>query len=109
VRSPIRLASRFACFGLWAASGIASAMEQCRSPDGLPTRPCATPMQLLLMLVLPVLLAAGAVVAARRRIERPWLRVLIVGAAIFLCVAWELLAIAALIGFVAPCSATCWY
>lgn len=89
--------------------GTASAMEKCRElPDGTPTRPCATPMEVLALQLLPLLLAIAGVALARRKIARPWLRTVCVGLTVFLCAAWELIALGALQGFLAPCSATCW-
>ena len=78
-------------------------------PGMPPSRPCATLWQAIFHLLLPAALAVGIVAVARRSIGRAWLRRLVVSMAVVACLLWELLALAMLAGFLAPCSSTCWY
>ncbi len=73
------------------------------------THPCATPWQVLFLVVLPSLVLFGLALLAKRKIQRVWLRrstVTLVG------VLWlfSLLVLLAAFGaFLAPCSGSCWY
>ena len=93
-----------------ASCEAAFAMQQCPSLTGwTPTSPCATAGQAIVGLALPAALAAALVYVSRRSIKRSGLRWIVVSAIVVACVLWQLLAIAVLAGFLAPCSATCWY
>ena len=99
-----------AALGAFAMCGGAFAMEQCRSlPGEPPTSPCATIAQVVVWLILPVVLAATIVFLARRFVRRAWLQFAIASVSVVAGVGWELFAFAILQGWVAPCSASCWY
>jgi hypothetical protein len=102
--------SALAATGALAASGGAAAMSKCPSLPGLPpTSPCASIQQVVVYLVLPAVLTVAIAVCAQRWMRRNWLQFALVSISTLACVAWEMLAIALLGGFLAPCAASCWY
>lgn len=60
-------------------------------------------------MILPALVTLAIVLAARRWPRRAWLRFAIIAVTLVTCVAWELLVMAVMQGFLAPCAASCWY
>lgn len=72
------------------------------------SQPCASPAQLLLLVVLPYLVLSGLALLARK-LQRRWLRVscwLLLGSIGLL---WLLAINAAFNAYLAPCATGCWY
>lgn len=73
------------------------------------TQPCASPWQVLLLVVLPCLVLAGLALLTWKQLQRRWLRVscwLLLGTVGLL---WLLAVNAAFNAYLAPCATGCWY
>lgn len=78
-------------------------------PCPLETQPCASPFQVLLLVVFPSLLYCCVAVFVKRKTQRVWLRR---GALLLVAGLWLislLVVYAAFSAFLAPCSGSCWY
>lgn len=91
-------------FVLMSSASELFAFQPC--PAGL--RPCASLLQVLLLVVLPSLVLFGFAILAKQKIQRVWLRrstVTLLGG-LWLC--WLLVLFAAFGAFLAQCSGSCW-
>ncbi|UUY08163.1 hypothetical protein LRS11_20565 [Pseudomonas sp. J452] len=72
------------------------------------SQPCASPEQLLLLVILPCLVLSGLALLAKK-LQRRWLRIsswLLLGS---LGLLWLLAINAAFNAYLAPCATGCWY
>lgn len=93
-----------------AASPLASAMQQCRVPPGMPpTRPCTTVGQVIGYLLLPAVVAGAIAYFGGRAVRPNWLAPIVVAVPLVACALWEVLALGLLGGVLAPCATSCWY
>ncbi|MWV13966.1 hypothetical protein F3I62_17840 [Pseudomonas sp. R-28-1W-6] len=73
------------------------------------SQPCASPAQVLLLVVLPCLVLAALALLAKKTLQRRWLRL-----SSWLLLAsvgglWLLAIYAAFNAYLAPCASGCWY
>jgi hypothetical protein len=99
--------ARIILFALAAVSFATEAFAFQPCPAG--THPCASPSQVLLLIVLPSLVLVGAAMLAKQRIQRVWLRRTTITFVGGLWLFWLLILLAAFGAFLAQCSGSCWY
>ncbi|QKE62520.1 hypothetical protein HNE05_03810 [Aquipseudomonas campi] len=73
------------------------------------SQPCASPIQVLLLVVLPCLVLSGLALLARKKLQRRWLRVSCWLLLASVGLLWLLAIYAAFNAFLAPCTTGCWY
>ena len=81
------------------------AFQQC--PTG--TRPCASPFEVLALVVLPSLIVFFTARLAKKKIQRAWLKRSAITALAIAWLLWLLIIMGALNAFLAQCSGSCWY
>jgi len=93
------------------AATLLTLASQCFAFQACPgnTRPCASPLQVLLYVGLPTFLLLVAGTLAHRKLAARWVRVSVL---VTLGIFWALVGLVALAtfnAFLAPCASFCWY